>query len=164
MIDRPFLDRRAYRRQCPQHVAAGFTLLEIVTMLVLMAVLASFFMGGLRFFSTPSALDVETARMTARIAHTRNMGVLMNNPNTPPCLRITKTAVTYEHMPPLPGEGTTVNLVDGVQLVNDTDVVLCFSDTGLRGGEQSVQLSASGSSATLTVNSHGFTVITQGQQ
>lgn len=133
----------------------GFTMLEMVCVLILLGILVGAASGGMKFFSFSSELDVEKARMIARIAHARNMGVLMDmdgKTENMPCLTVAdEKHVAYENMPPLPGEDITAAFVKGVTA---SPASLCFSGAGTTAAE--ITLTFGSDSVVLSIDGNGF--------
>jgi prepilin-type N-terminal cleavage/methylation domain-containing protein len=115
---------------CPvaqQRRQGGFSLIEIIVVLVLLALLAVTF--GSNLLETPNtSAALERTRMAARLAYAREQG-LVQGAGQQPCLKLSKTGLTYSNMPPMPGETANLNFED-CTLAGFPSADLCFTEQG----------------------------------
>ncbi len=109
---------------CARRDERGFTLIEIILVLLLMALMAGLVVQWSPKLKAPDATtEHEKALMIARIAHARNQAVLRNQKVT---LKVNGgTSLYYKDMTPLTGEGSKGD--DGYA-VTFNDVKLTSSD------------------------------------
>lgn len=116
---------------CPvaqQRRQGGFSLIEIVIVLVLLALLAVTF--GSNLLETPNtSAALERTRMAARLAYAREQG-LVQGAGQQPCLKLSKTGVTYSNMPPMPGETANLNFEDCTLSGFPSGSQICFTEQG----------------------------------
>ena len=97
---------------------AGFTLIEIILVLILMGLLAAVGAPRMSYLQAPDASTAyQKALMMARIAHARNQAILKDTKVT---LQVTNgNSIEYKDMDPFAGEGKIQSL-EGVTLTDDS--------------------------------------------
>ena len=104
---------------------AGFTLLEIVMVITLMAVLSGIFISHAGFsISMPEdriLLTQQENLIRARTAHLQTEAILMKRDCT---LTLTSTGMTYgDGCRPMPGDGSSVPYLEGVAMAGDRSAI-----------------------------------------
>jgi prepilin-type N-terminal cleavage/methylation domain-containing protein len=119
---------------CPaplQHQQRGFSLIEVIIILLLLGLLAATF--GSKLFAIPSTeAALERTRMAARISYAREQGLLQGATETEkaPCLSLTQDTVSYSNLPPMIGEKISETLTGCTLSVSPEAGKLCFSPQG----------------------------------
>ena len=128
---------------------AGFTLLEIVMVITLMAVLSGIFISHAGFsISMPEdriLLTQQENLIRARTAHLQTEAILMKRDCT---LTLTSTGMTYgDGCRPMPGDGSSVPYLEGVAMAGDRSAIKADKNGIL---QSAVEVTLQNKSASLT--------------